>query len=246
MSCLVSISWLVAVILLVAIPCAKLLSNEGLLAFSTQIPKLRFVDGRANIDRVCPYTITDNNGKALMLFDLANASTLDQSAPPIVMHQDSIVVHIPGTRPISYRFIRQANFELDLNSIGSSLKQLVIWLPFIYILVGTPIVVFLHWCQMFIYGLMAWLMAKLCHREVKLKAGLRLAAMAMTPAIVASTAVVIALFTFFPFRLVHLLIVYAPVHSWAVHHPLAIASVASAFGYLVFAIYSLQVESDRG
>jgi hypothetical protein len=240
---LVCLSWLLTVTLTVAVPVVRILSNQELPKFCKQVPKMTITAGRLSIDRKCPYAINDSNGKVVALF-VADDQPLKEGHPPVVISSDALEIDVPGVGLKTYQLAPLAalnmNLEIDVDSSFSSVKRLLPWLPLIYVAVGLPIVFLVHLAQMLVYGLVAMLIARAYGCPITYQVGLRLAAVAITPAIILSTAIVVMIFLFFPVQLLHLLIVYAPVHSWAIHHPFAIASVVLAISYLIFGCSTLK------
>jgi len=243
---LVCLSWLVTVTLTVALPAVRILSDQQLPKFCEQMPRITISQGQLSIDKQCPYTVYDGKGNAVVLF-VADDKPPNEGHPPIIVSKHAIEIDVPGAGLKTYQLASlvplKENLKIDVGSMFSSAKRILPWLPVIYLVVGTPIVFSLHVVQMLIYGLAAMFIARLFQCPITYKTGLRLAAVAITPAIVASTAIVVMIFLFFPVRLLHLLILYAPVHSWAIHHPFAIVSTVMAIGYLVFACSSLRTSA---
>lgn len=247
MVALVSLSWLITVTLTVALPCLRILSDQELPKLCQQMPRITIGEGCLSIDKPYPYAVNDSKGKTVVMF-LAESRTSGPGDPAIVVTKDALAIRIPGVGLRTCKFDSFAGLktktEIDVNSIYSSIRNLLPWLPAFYLIVGTPIVLVLHLAQMLLYGCAAMLTAAACKRQITYKTGLRLAAVAMTPAIVCSNVIVIAMFLLFPLQFLHLLIVYAPVHSWAVHHPFAVISVILALTYLVFGCMSLKSQAQ--
>lgn len=194
----------------------QILSNRTYLDITEQIPGITLQDGKLSLDRPTPYDIKDKGtGISYVRFDTQRRKEkMIVGDPAIVATQSALLA---STEELEKSKSRQASnypdaagngdkdaipakviikwadskmeqkMELDKTMVQTNVQKILMSLPIGWMIVGWPFVFIAHLIQLLIFGGIAALVSSMMQREVRFETAMRLAAIAMTPAIVIST-----------------------------------------------------------
>jgi hypothetical protein len=236
-------------------PLVDMVNNKDLNAFLAQFPKMTLKEGKLAIDKKSPFAIKDpNSGTVMMLLAPDRTNTdMTETDPPFVMTQLGIIQRddekyqnasettgnssaVPGkylSLPTGETFTFDKIsplvplFEMDGPGIVASLHQAVIIFPIAVLALGWPFVFMGHLIQILIYGGIAMLIANAMQKKVEFEEGMRLAAIAITPAVMLSAIAAIA---------------NVLMKNYAQPNPLPLLSIPLALIYLVVIMRSLPAQ----
>jgi hypothetical protein len=200
-----SAAWVISCVATFALPMMEVMNNKDFAGFIQQIPKMVIADGKLSIDRPSPYEMKDpKTGSAIIRFALdRKTDELVQGDPPIVITADQVLMRTDAAKyqtasnsddeaakpvfkfaDISKAF--PAKIELDSETIKQSLTQFFIIAPIAVLFVCWPFIFLGHLLQLLIFGGIGMLVANGMNKEMTFEKSMRLAAIAITPAVVIS------------------------------------------------------------
>jgi hypothetical protein len=242
-------AWVVSC-LAMCYPLTQMVGNKDLTAFLTQFPKMVIQEGKLSIDKPSPFEIKDpKSGAVLMLIATDRTGTdMKKTDPPIVLTQlgmlqranddyeytsdsDDKAEVVPGkyVSELTFDKVNQLSpkFEMDGPMIVAALNQACIVGPIMLLAIGWPFVFMGHLMQILIYGGIAMLIANAMQKKIEFEEGMRLAAIAITPAVMISAILAIS---------------NVLMKSYPQSNPLPLLSIPLALVYLVVIMRSLPAQ----
>jgi hypothetical protein len=194
-------------------------------AYVRQMPTLKISQGVLTLPENRPYVITDPaTHETVMIIDTSGRyKTLAQTNARILMTDQQIIVHTgTETEPVAIPLSRFEDMVLDQSKMFETLELLAEWAAITFFPAAVFIAYIYRIIQLIFFTCLTLLFAKLSGLSLRIAAGMRLTAVAMTPMIIIFT-----LTSFFDMPI--------PL-SWLVGSILTI-------GYIFLGIRSLLVES---
>ena len=155
-----------------------------------QVPTIKINDGMLSIDKPVPYTIKDPaTGKPIMIIDTSGQyADIEQVKVPILVTQDKVMTYQPKKNEIrTYTFENVPNMTINKDDVSSVLTKAKWWM----LLVVYPFLVlttFLYRIiQGLIYGALGMIFVKILGLNLTFQQSMRLAIIAVTPAIILAT-----------------------------------------------------------
>lgn len=166
---------------------AQTAANDKTLAqFVNQIPEMNLQNGKLSIDKQSPYTLNDpQSGKPIAMFDTSGQTTdlAHANGATFLLTQDNLIV---AERDGSEKTMPWSQMKTDFNVNSAKINDFISKLPLFSGIIFWAFGLFVwiaHILQALLFGAFALLMDS---RKLGYKNMVRLAAFAMTPAIVLS------------------------------------------------------------
>jgi hypothetical protein len=171
---------------LVMFPFSTLLSKEPS-KYISQLPTLTLSDHTLSIDKPMPYEIKDPVGGtvAAIIDTKREAMTLEEKDPPLVVTSKHILQKdADGNSSVLLSFGSWPDGEYSPDQLQSMINMLVVAVPFVFLLLMGPVFFVFLVIQALVYGVIAILMSGILKKNLSFTTCVRLATMAMTPAMV--------------------------------------------------------------
>jgi hypothetical protein len=177
------------------VDCIKGSHNKDMPVFFQQVPQVTYENGTVSIDKPCPYQIKDTSGSVIAEFrcnESGQPKLSDTGAnPPIIVTKDYVYIEGSGSTGGETRSYELASLKTlcDKASFNGTdllkfVQQFLMWLPVGLFTASFPFVFLGHVIQMMLYGAAVMLICSNMGSGVTFGAGMRLAAIAITPNIV--------------------------------------------------------------
>jgi hypothetical protein len=183
----------------IALVCAQASNDKNLPNFLSQVPQITFENGQVNIDKPCPYQIKDSQGTVVAEFrcnETGSPKLADGGTnPPIIVTRDVLYLGSPSTatagEPQTYQFSDLKGMWEKATFNGTDIlhwiQTAIFWIPFGLFALSMPMIFLGHLFQMLIYAGIAQMIFSNKQVAITYGTGMRLSAMAMTPAILITT-----------------------------------------------------------
>jgi Protein of unknown function (DUF1189) len=162
-------------------------SKTELPQYLQQIPAVKIYNGELSIDKPVPYSIkSPRSGKTIAVIDTSGKITsLEQANANVLVTKTQIFSREDNQTKI-YDLAKVKDFSFDRNDVGNLFHKSGLWL-FFFIFPLAVIVSFIYRIlQALIYGAIGILFSKMLHVNLIFQQCMRLAIIAMTPAIIIS------------------------------------------------------------
>jgi hypothetical protein len=177
--------------------CIKGSQNKEMPLFFNQIPQVTFENGTVSIDKPCPYQIKDPTGGTVIVefrCDQSGQPKLSETGtnPPVIITKDYVYLEGSsssqpgGTNTYELASLKKVvdKASFNGNDVLKFVQQFLMWAPFGLFTASFPIVFVGHALQMMIYSCLVMIVCSNMGNGVTFGAGMRLAAIAITPNIV--------------------------------------------------------------
>lgn len=157
--------------------------------FLKQIPSIRILDGVVSVDKPMPYRITHpKSGKAIAVIDTTGQITsLEQAAAPILVTKDKLMVQKSGQETQIFNLSNVKDVKIDALKVKQFMARMTQWIIYIFFPVLVIITFIYRILQALLFGAVGMLIAKILQVNIFFQQSMRLAVVAMTPAIMLST-----------------------------------------------------------
>ena len=177
----------------IAVTCSQASNDKNLPIFLSQVPQITFANGQVSIDKPCPYQIKDSQGTVVAEFrdDTGSPKLADAGTnPPIIITKDVLYLGSPNTssaaEPQTYQFADLKGLWDKASFNGTDIlhwiQTAIFWIPFGLFAISVPALFLGHLFQMLIYAGVAQMIFSNKQVAITYGTGMRLSAMAMTPA----------------------------------------------------------------
>lgn len=149
-----------------------------------QIPPIQLSDGMLTIDAPQPYSIIEGNRTVLLIDTTGGIQTLEEADALSLMTQTRLYIHQQGNAPLVYDLKDFNNFTLNqriAEDLIARIKRLAIPTTYAAIYLGSLLFFML---VALLLGGIACLLAAVQKKSLQYKAGIRIAVVALTPAMV--------------------------------------------------------------
>ena len=164
-------------------------ARGGASTIVNQIPTIRIRHGVVEVDRPTPLFITDSKGTALAIIDTSGSITsLEGSDALLLLTRDHMYVRKSGAETRVFDLSRVEDFRMDRVRAAGWLRVLVTWLAVLlapFVLVGLYA---FRLIQQLIGSLIGLLVARVSNVKLDFQARMRLASVALTPALIIEVA----------------------------------------------------------
>jgi hypothetical protein len=222
------------------VECIKATHNQELPSYFNQVPQVTYQNGTVSIDKPCPYQIKDPKGGSVIAEFRCNETgqpkLSDSGAnPPIIITKDFVYIEgssSSGAETKSYELATLKTLcdkaSFNGNDLMKAVQQFLTWLPLGVFAGYFPIVFIGHALQMMIYGALAMLICSNMGSGLTFGAGMRLAAIAITPNIVLQ-------------MVAGLLTAAIPgAHAWHLSNVVGFLSIPIAIAYVIIGSRAVQ------
>lgn len=154
-----------------------------------QIPRISISDGEVSTDVETPYYITDpKTHKPLIIIDLTGRFTsLEGTEAKVLLTKKQVIAKKSDQETRVYDLSGVKKFSIDRATIERWLQLARSWITLLLF----PLVLLFSYCyrvfQVFIYGLIGLIFAKISHASLDFMASVRLSIIAITPVLVLDT-----------------------------------------------------------
>ncbi len=193
---LLSISWLVSCITFDK-PFIQLSMNPDTPAYLQQLPDMTMKDGVLSINKPYPCNIVNTHDKSQVYVTFVKefVGTPSASDPALIITKDAMIAGAAASQSqpaLEFSKLKGCDFQLTGNQLIGIVGQFALWLPIGLYAFGIIPVFLAHLLQMCIYGGLAMAIASGFQTKITFVTGMRLAAIAMTPAIMLNTGIAAA------------------------------------------------------
>lgn len=171
---------------LVILPFSSLLSNEPS-KYISQLPTLTISDHVLSIAEPTPYEIKDPVGGtvAAIIDPTRNTMKLEETDPPIVVTSNYILQKdTAGNSMVLWPITSLPDGEYSRDQLQSLINMVVLAVPLAFLLILGPVFFVFLVMLALIYGAIALLISSILKKNLSYTTCVRLATMAMTPAMV--------------------------------------------------------------
>jgi hypothetical protein len=187
----------------IATGCDAVLRDPNLLMVINQVPKTTLENGQISIDKPLPYDINDPSQHPIIEFRTNESGPvkLTEDGPKIVITKDTITM-AKGSSSEAH-VIQMAKMKesvdhvtFDNNDLLRFLRLILFWIPIVLFACALPCIFLGHLFQLLVYALVAQLTCNAAEQKISYSAGMRLAALAITPSMmITMTAVLLSTVT---------------------------------------------------
>lgn len=149
-----------------------------------QVPSIQLSNGILSIDAPQPYSIIEGNRTVLLIDTTGEIQTLEEADALSLMTRTRLYVLQEGGRPLVYDLKDFNDFTLNQEVLGEIISRIQrVLMLFSYVLIYLGCLVFFIIAALLLGGI-ACLIAGLQKKSLRYKAGVRIAVVALTPAMI--------------------------------------------------------------
>lgn len=157
--------------------------------FLKTIPSVSIVNGVVNVDKPQPYIVSNpKTGERLAVTDTTGTiTTLEQAQAPILLTQDKLIVRKSDNQSSVYNLSNVENMGFTALQVKQLIDKSMLWLVFIVIPFALVFSFIYRILQALVYAACGMLFSILFKVELTYQQCMRLAIIAVTPAVVVGT-----------------------------------------------------------
>jgi Protein of unknown function (DUF1189) len=156
-----------------------------------QVPKVTFENGKVSIDKPAPYVINDPSQHPIIEFRTNESGPvkLTEDGPKFVITKDTVTMAKGSGSQTHIMELSKLKDSLDHVTFDSNdllriMRLIVFWIPIVMFACTLPFIFLGHLFQLLIYALVAQMTCNASEQKLPYAAGMRLAALAITPSMV--------------------------------------------------------------
>lgn len=157
--------------------------------FLKQIPDIRIQQGVVSVDKPMPYRITNpKDGKTIVVIDTTGQVTsLEQADAHMLLTKDKLIVKKSANEARVFNLSNVKDVKIDALRVKQFIARMTQWIIYIFFPVLVIVTFIYRILQALLYGAFGMVAAKVLKVNIIFQQSMRLAVIAMTPAIIIST-----------------------------------------------------------